>query len=226
MTSLNPLHRIGRQIVETLRLHRSLSAHDAERQAVRLLERVGLPEPRRRMSAFPHQLSGGQRQRVMIAVALACGPEVLIADEPTTALDVTTQRQVLDLLATLVDEFRMALVLISHNLAMIGERADEVAVMYGGRIVEHATTGSLFARLAHPYTQGLFRAMPVLGHRAGERLVSIPGTVPDLADLPAGCAFADRCPLVRTACRARPPELLAVAPEHRAACFALIEAGA
>jgi peptide/nickel transport system ATP-binding protein len=219
MTSLNPLHTAGAQIVESLRLHRGLVRREAEAEALRLLERVGIPEARRRMMAYPHQLSGGQRQRVMIAMALSCGPDILIADEPTTALDVTTQRQVLDLLDELVAESGMAMILISHNLAMIGERADHVAVMYCGRIVETAPTGALFGTLAHPYTRGLFAALPRLGARAGTRLPAIPGTVPDLAQLGAGCAFADRCALVSARCRADAPELETAMPGHRVACF-------
>ena len=219
MTSLNPLHAVGRQIVESLRLHRGLVRREAEAEALRLLERVGISQARRRMTAYPHQLSGGQRQRVMIAIALSCGPDILIADEPTTALDVTTQRQVLDLLGALVEESGMAMILISHNLAMIGERADHVAVMYCGRIVEMAPTAQLFGALAHPYTRGLFAALPRLGMRTGHRLPAIPGTVPDLAEIGDGCAFADRCARVAARCRADAPELEAAAPLHRVACF-------
>ena len=221
MTSLNPLHPIGRQIGESLRLHRGMGGAAAEREAVRLLDRVGVPQAARRMAAFPHQLSGGQRQRVMIAIALSCQPDVLIADEPTTALDVTTQQQVLDLLDELVAESDMAMILISHNLAMIGERAHEVAVMYGGRVVEVAPVERLFRTLAHPYTRGLFAAMPILGHEPGERLAAIPGTVPDLADLPPGCAFAPRCPEAMDGCSAALPPLEPIAPDHHAACFAV-----
>jgi peptide/nickel transport system ATP-binding protein len=219
MTSLNPLHTVSRQIVESLALHRGLVRREAEAEALRLLERVGIPQARRRLSAYPHQLSGGQRQRVMIAIALSCGPDILIADEPTTALDVTTQRQVLDLLDELVEESGMAMILISHNLAMIGERADHVAVMYGGRIVETAPTAQLFRSLAHPYTRGLFAALPRLGGRTGHRLPAIPGTVPDLAGLGEGCAFADRCPKVSAQCRAETPRLDAAAAGHLVACY-------
>ena len=220
MTSLNPLHPIGRQVRESLLLHRGMSGSDANREALRLLERVGIAQARHRLGAYPHQLSGGQRQRVMIAIALSCEPDVLIADEPTTALDVTTQRQVLDLLDDLVGERDMAMILISHNLAMIGERADEVAVMYGGRVVETAPTERLFTALAHPYTRGLFGAMPVVGQEAGTRLTAIPGTVPDLVDLPPGCAFAPRCPRAVARCGESPPPLDTIGPDHRAACYA------
>ena len=219
MTSLNPLHPIGRQIRESLLLHRGMSGSGADREAVRLLERVGVGEAGRRLAAYPHQLSGGQRQRVMIAIALSCDPDVLIADEPTTALDVTTQRQVLDLLDELVEERDMAMILISHNLAMIGERAHDVAVMYGGRVVETAPTERLFTALAHPYTRGLFEAMPLVGQEPGNRLTSIRGTVPDLADLPPGCAFAPRCPRAVARCRESPPPLDTIGPAHRAACY-------
>ena len=219
MTSLNPLHPIGRQIGESLRLHREMSGPDAEREAIRLLERVGIAQARRRLAAYPHQLSGGQRQRVMIAIALSCDPDVLIADEPTTALDVTTQRQVLDLLDELVEERDMAMILISHNLGMIGERAHDVAVMYGGRVVETAPTERLFNALAHPYTRGLFGAMPVVGQESGERLAAIRGTVPDLVDLPPGCSFAPRCPQAMARCRGSPPSLDAIGPAHRVACY-------
>ncbi len=221
MTSLNPVHTIGRQVVEPLRLHRGLNRADAEAEAVRLLDRVGIPNPAQRLDSFPHQLSGGQRQRVMIAMALSCEPDLLIADEPTTALDVTIQNQILDLIAELVDELGMALILISHDLGVIAETVDQVMVMYGGAVVETGPTDTLFERLAHPYSQGLFAAMPRLGRLSGERLATIPGTVPDLAHLPAGCTFADRCHLAIDACRTAPPPLTAVDAGHSAACIRL-----
>ena len=224
MTALNPLHPLGRQVAEPLRLHLGLSRAAAEAEAVRLLERVGLPEPRRRLAAYPHQLSGGQRQRAMIAIALACGPDLLIADEPTTALDVTIQQQILQLILELVEERGMALLLISHDLGVIGETVDEVLVMYGGAVAERAPTTALFRRRAHPYTQGLFGAMPRLGRGRGGRLGAIPGTVPDLADLPPGCPFAGRCFLTAEACWTTPPPLIPVGPAHRAACIRLDEA--
>jgi peptide/nickel transport system ATP-binding protein len=224
MTSLNPLHPIGRQVAEPLRLHLGLSRADAEAEAVRLLDRVGLPEPRRRLAAYPHQLSGGQRQRVMIAIALSCGPDLLIADEPTTALDVTVQQQILELILELVEERGMALLLISHDLGVIGGTVDEVLVMYGGAVAERAPTAELFGRRAHPYSQGLFRAMPRLGRARGARLGSIPGVVPELHDMPSGCPFAGRCFLTAEACYATPPPLFPVGPNHRAACIRLDEA--
>ena len=234
MTALNPLHTIGAQIAEPLRLHRGLSATAARAQALRLMERVQLPQAARRLDAYPHQLSGGQRQRVVIAIALACGPQLLIADEPTTALDVTIQREVLDLIGQLVAEDGMALLLISHDLGVMARSVRELMVMYGGLVVEQGSTASVFQRLAHPYTRGLFAARPRLGLRArhagrapaagrqGLRLPTIPGRVPELADLPAGCPFAERCTLVVPACAvAPPPVLLPVAPAHAARCLRL-----
>jgi len=225
MTSLNPLHPVGRQIMEPLMLHRGLGRAEAAAEAVRLLDRVGLPNPRARAEAYPHQLSGGQRQRVLIAIALSCDPALLLADEPTTALDVTIQGQILELIGDLVDERGMALVLISHDLGVIAETVGRVLVMYGGMVVESAPAAALFARLAHPYTQGLFRAVPKLGGgRSGGgsgRLATIPGSVPDLADLPPGCPFAGRCPLTVAACNAAVPPPLPVGPLHEARCIRL-----
>ena len=222
MTALNPLHTIGRQIAEPLRLHRGLSAQAARAEAGQLLQRVGMPNAFARLDAYPHQLSGGQRQRALIAVALSCGPDLLIADEPTTALDVTIQAQILELIVDLVRERGMALILISHDLGVIAETVDRVAVMYAGRIVEQGPVAAVFARLAHPYSRGLFAAIPRLGGgRSGGgsgRLAAIPGRVPDLAALPTGCAFAGRCAFAVESCRhAEPPEQ-AVGPEHSAVC--------
>ncbi len=219
MTALNPLHPIGRQIAEPLRLHRGLDAAAARAEALRLLERVHLPNPRDRLDAYPHQLSGGQRQRVVIAIALACGPDLLVADEPTTALDVTIQREVLDLIDELVRESGMGLVLISHNLGVMADRVERVFVMYGGTVVESGPTAEVFARRAHPYTQGLFAARPRLGLARGTRLATIPGRVPELADMPAGCPFAPRCPLAVDACRAALPAPVIVGPGHAARCI-------
>ena len=230
MTSLNPLHPIGRQIAEPLVLHRSLGWAQARARALELLARVGIPDPARRIEAYPHQLSGGQRQRVMIAMALACDPDVLIADEPTTALDVTIQGQILDLIEDLVAERGMALILISHDLGVIAETVDRVMVMYGGRVIERGPVEAVFADLAHPYTQGLFAAVPKLGQgRSGGytgRLATIPGIVPELADLADGCSFADRCRLAIDSCRAATPPLIGVnnAAAHDAACIRLDEA--
>jgi len=221
MTALNPLHPIGRQIAESLRLHKGLDARAARAEALRLLQRVQLPQAERRLDAYPHQLSGGQRQRVVIAIALACGPDLLIADEPTTALDVTIQREVLDLIGQLVAEDGMALLLISHDLGVMAETVQRMLVMYGGTVVEQGATDVVFRQLAHPYTRGLFAARPRLGLPRGHRLATIPGRVPELVDLPAGCGFADRCPLVQDACRAAPPPDVAVAPGHAARCLRL-----
>ncbi len=226
MTALNPLHTIGHQIGESLRLHKQLGGRAARAQALRLLERVQLPQAAQRLDAYPHQLSGGQRQRVVIAIALACGPDLLIADEPTTALDVTIQREVLDLIGQLVAEDGMALLLISHDLGVMAESVQRLLVMYGGTVVESGPTEAVFGRLAHPYSQGLFAARPRLGMPRGHRLATIPGRVPELIDLPPGCGFAERCSLAVDACRAAPPPALEVAPGHAARCIRLAAAQA
>jgi peptide/nickel transport system ATP-binding protein len=225
MTSLNPLHTVGRQVAEPLRLHRGLDAAAARAEAIRLLDRVGLPDARRRVDAHPHQLSGGQRQRATIAMALACGPDLLIADEPTTALDVTIQGQILDLIADLVAERGMALILISHDLGVIAENVDRMLVMYGGTVVERGPTREVFRRMAHPYTRGLFGARPRLGGDRAQPLATIAGTVPDLVDLPGGCAFADRCPKVVDACRAAMPAEVALGAGHAARCIRIGDDG-
>jgi len=219
MTALNPLHTVGRQIGESLRLHKGLPAAAARAEALRLLERVQLPQARERLDAYPHQLSGGQRQRVVIAIALACGPDLLVADEPTTALDVTIQREVLDLIQELVREDGMGMLLISHDLGVMADTVQRLLVMYGGTVVESGPTAAVFERLAHPYTRGLFAARPRLGLARGTRLATIAGRVPELADMPAGCPFADRCTLVVDACRAAPPPAVAVGPGHEARCL-------
>ena len=219
MTALNPLHTIGRQIAEPLRLHKGMSAAAARAEALRLLERVQLPQAAKRLDAYPHQMSGGQRQRVVIAIALACGPDLLIADEPTTALDVTIQREVLDLIAELVAEDGMGLLLISHDLGVMAETVQRMLVMYGGTVVESGPTDVVFQHLAHPYTRGLFAARPRLGLARGTRLATIPGRVPELIDMPAGCPFADRCALVTDECRQAPPPVQAVAPGHDVRCL-------
>ena len=225
MTSLNPLHTVGRQVAEPLRLHRGLDAAAARAQAVRLLDRVGLPDARRRADAYPHQLSGGQRQRVTIAMALACEPDLLIADEPTTALDVTIQGQILDLIADLVAERGMALILISHDLGVIAENVDRMLVMYGGTVVERGPTRDVFRRMAHPYTRGLFGARPRLGGDRSAPLPTIPGTVPDLVDLPRGCAFAERCTLAIDRCRQAVPPEQPLGDGHAARCLRIGPAG-
>jgi peptide/nickel transport system ATP-binding protein len=221
MTALNPLHTIGRQIAEPLRLHKGLSDAAARAEALRLLERVQLPDARKRLDAYPHQMSGGQRQRVVIAIALACGPDLLIADEPTTALDVTIQREVLDLIAELVAEDGMGLLLISHDLGVMAETVQRMLVMYGGTVVESGPTREVFAALAHPYTRGLFAARPRLGLPRGTRLATIPGRVPELADLPAGCPFAERCAYVIEDCRRALPRPQALSHGHAARCIRL-----
>ncbi|HNU11353.1 MAG TPA: ABC transporter ATP-binding protein [Rubrivivax sp.] len=219
MTALNPLHTIGRQIGESLRLHKGLSGPAARAQALRLLERVQLPQAAQRLDAYPHQLSGGQRQRVVIAIALACGPDLLVADEPTTALDVTIQREVLDLIRELVREDGMGLLLISHDLGVMADTVQRLLVMYGGTVVESGPTAAVFERLAHPYSRGLFAARPRIGLPRGTRLATIPGRVPELADLPLGCPFADRCALVVDECRRALPALDEVGPGHAVRCI-------
>ena len=207
-TSLNPVFRIGAQIKEALQLHRPDAATEAE--VIRLLKLVQIPEPERRIRDYPHQLSGGMQQRVMIAMALACNPALLVADEPTTALDVTIQAQILDLLKELKSQLGMSILLITHNLGIVGELADHVAVMYAGRIVETSPAAALLEKPLHPYTLALMRSIPNLGERAA-RLQSIPGTVPNAADLPAGCKFHPRCDRAQNDCAADPdPKLLDV----------------
>ncbi len=219
MTALNPLHPIGRQVAEPLRLHRGLDAAAARAEALRLLERVQVPNAPQRLAAYPHQLSGGQRQRVVIAIALACGPDLLIADEPTTALDTTVQREVLDLLDELRRASGMALLLISHNLDLMAARVDQLAVMYGGVIVESGPTRAVFERRAHPYTRGLFAARPRLGTDRSVPLATITGRVPALHEMPPGCAFADRCPLAIADCRSALPPAAMVGDGHFVRCI-------
>jgi peptide/nickel transport system ATP-binding protein len=221
MTALNPVHTIGDQVSEPLRLHRAMSREQARTQTIGLLERVGIANAARRMDAYPHQFSGGQRQRITIAMALACGPELLIADEPTTALDVTIQGQILDLIHDLVTERAMGLLLISHDLGVIAQNVSRMMVMYGGSVIESGPTASVFGHMAHPYTRGLFGARPRLGARAGQRLVTIEGTVPELVDLPAGCAFADRCAWAQPPCVATRPPATDLGSGHAASCLRL-----
>jgi peptide/nickel transport system ATP-binding protein len=221
MTALNPVHSIGRQVAEPLRLHRGMGAAEARKQAIALLDRVGIPDAARRIDAYPHQFSGGQRQRITIAMALACGPDLLIADEPTTALDVTIQQQILDLIGELVAERGMALMLISHDLGVIAQNVARMLVMYGGSVVESGPTGSVFARMMHPYTRGLFAARPRLNALRGQRLATIPGTVPELVDLPPGCPFAGRCRFTITECFSTVPPPYEVDPGHDARCIRL-----
>jgi peptide/nickel transport system ATP-binding protein len=218
MTSLNPAFTIGAQIVEGLRRHRRIGRAEAEARALQMLERVRIPAPAQRFHEHPHKLSGGMRQRAMIAMALANEPRLLIADEPTTALDVTIQAQILDLMRELQQQTGTAIVLITHDLGVVAEVADEVAVMYCGRIVERAPVATLFAEPQHPYTIGLLGSMPRL-HGEPARLAAIGGQVPAPSERPAGCAFADRCPFAQPHCRAEAPVLRAVGAGHAAACW-------
>ncbi len=208
-TSLNPVFTIGDQIAETLRRHERLGRRAARARAVELLAKVGIPAPAERLDAYPHELSGGMRQRVMIAIALACNPKVLLADEPTTALDVTIQAQILDLLERLQAELGMAVVIITHDLGIVAEFAHRVLVMYAGRVIEEGSVEAIFDRPAHPYTRGLLASLPDLEGES-ERLVAIPGSVPQLGELGPGCRFAPRCAFAEAACRAADPPLLRV----------------
>ena len=220
MTALNPVFTIGNQLAEVFQVHGSLGRSQALAEAVEMLEKVGVPAPQRRVKEYPYQLSGGMRQRVMIAMALACRPALLIADEPTTALDVTIQAQILELMNNMREELQTAIVIISHDLGVIAETAQRVAVMYTGRIMESADTLSLFDNPLHPYTRGLMRAIPSLEMDADKgELYEIAGVVPSLAALPPGCPFNPRCPRVSDICRAKLPELREAAPGHLVACW-------
>jgi len=224
MTSLNPVMRIGKQISEALILHQGMSKEQALQRSIEMLKLVRIPEPERRVKEFPHQLSGGMRQRVIIAMALACNPKILIADEPTTALDVTIQAQILDLIVKLQEDLDTGVILITHDLGVVAETADRVIVMYAGRKVEEADVNTLFANPRHPYTRGLLASVPRLAIVAGdeeveERLEEIPGIVPALHSLPEGCAFAPRCPAATDACRQSRPEFEEKQSGHWAACF-------
>jgi peptide/nickel transport system ATP-binding protein len=217
MTSLNPSYTIGNQIIEAIRRHQGLNAAEARKRAIEMLRLVHVPSPEKRIDDYPHKLSGGQRQRAMIAMALACGPQLLIADEPTTALDVTIQAQILDLMRGLRRDTGTAIILITHDLGVVAEMADDVAVMYAGQIVERAPVEALFARPEHPYTVGLLGSIPKLDQKR-ESLPSIEGRVPDMAHPPEGCRFAARCPFVEPACREAVPPLVEVAPGHLSRC--------
>jgi peptide/nickel transport system ATP-binding protein/oligopeptide transport system ATP-binding protein len=218
MTSLNPVFSIGDQIMETIAAHERLSQADLRKRAIAMLDKVGIPSAARRLDDYPHQMSGGQRQRVMIAIALACNPKLLIADEPTTALDVTIQAQILDLLMDLRDEFGMAIIVITHNMGVIAETADRVLVMYAGRVIEEAPVATVFDRPLHPYTRGLLECVPSLTEDRA-RLVAIPGTLPDPARRPPGCAFGPRCAHALPGCAVAIPLLETLEPTHQAACF-------
>jgi peptide/nickel transport system ATP-binding protein len=221
LSSLHPYHRVGAQLAEAIRAHRDVSKQRARTRALELLEKVGIPDAARRIDSYPHELSGGMRQRAMIAIALANEPALLIADEPTTALDVTIQAQILDLIDRLKDELGMAVVMIAHDLGIVAETADEIAVMYAGRIVERGPAAQIFAAPEHPYTWGLLRSIPRLDAPRGEELVPIRGRPPSLIDLPRGCAFAPRCAYVRPRHREVDPPLepLPDAPDHAVACL-------
>jgi peptide/nickel transport system ATP-binding protein len=224
MSSLNPVMAVGAQIAESVRLHQGVSRAQARDRALDLLSRVGIPAPERRMREYPHQLSGGMRQRVMIAIALACNPELLIADEPTTALDVTVQAQILDLMRGLKAEFGSAIILISHDLGVVAEIADRIIIMYAGRIVEQGTMRRILTAPMHPYTKGLLAAIPHLRVSScareppRRRLVEIPGVVPSLRERIAGCAFAPRCAHCTSICQTTPPPTVATGPDHQVAC--------
>lgn len=223
MTSLNPVLTVGFQIAEAVMRHQGLSRKAALEKAAEMLELVGIPLPRQRVKAYPHQLSGGMRQRAMIAMALSCHPKILLADEPTTALDVTIQAQILDLMLQLKEETGTAIILITHDLGLVAETCDRVIVMYAGKVVEEASIDDIFDHPLHPYTVGLLRSIPKLRTSSGQgkrtRLQEIPGMVPSLHHLPHGCSFKPRCPVARATCEAQAPQLREVEPGHFVSCF-------
>ncbi len=218
MTSLNPVFTIGYQIMEAIMLHQKVSKKEAKKKAIEMLRQVGIPEPEQRVDEYPHQLSGGMRQRAMIAMALSCNPSLLIADEPTTALDVTIQAQVLDLMQDLKRKFQAAIMLITHDLGVVAEMCEEVVVMYLGKVVEHAKVRPIFHEPKHPYTQGLLKSIPSLATKK-KRLEPIKGVVPDPLNAPPGCPFNPRCPYTMDICRREMPPLKEVAPGHDVACW-------
>ncbi|HEY4390409.1 MAG TPA: ABC transporter ATP-binding protein [Paenibacillus sp.] len=219
MSALNPVFSIGDQIAESLRLHRGLSDSAAWKEAIELLKLVGIPDPALRAKQYPHELSGGMCQRVVIAIALACRPELLIADEPTTALDVTVQAQILDLLQKLKDELGMSIILITHDMGVAAEMADRIAVMYAGVIVEEGTVEEIFNNPSHPYTVGLLQSIPGLEGNRGEELYTIKGNIPGLGQIPSGCRFHPRCPHVKDSCLSKEPGDFWITEDHRAACW-------
>lgn len=224
MTALNPVYTIGNQIIEVIRKHKRVSKREAEMRAIELLKIVGLPRAEEVMKEYPHQLSGGMRQRVMIAIAISCEPQLLIADEPTTALDVTIQAQILDLLKDMQERFGMSILLITHDLGVVSEYADRVMVMYGGQIVEQAETQCLLRTTKHPYTQGLLASLPHIDQDV-DRLGTIKGTVPPAFNFPKGCRFSTRCPYVMEKCKQSNPELIEVEPGYFVRCYLHEEAG-
>ncbi|HEX9878712.1 MAG TPA: ABC transporter ATP-binding protein [Candidatus Binatia bacterium] len=219
MTSLNPVFTVGDQIMEAIRLHQGSDKREARSRAIEMLRLVKIADPEERIDVYPHQLSGGMRQRVMIAMALSCNPKMLIADEPTTALDVTIQAQILDLMKELQQKLGMALLLITHDLGVVAEQADEVAIMYAGKIVEEAAPDAIFSRPLHPYTLGLLNSVPGIGGVKKKRLEAIPGVVPNPLDLPGGCRFRDRCPKAAGICAEGEPELVEKGQGRRVACY-------
>ena len=219
MTSLNPVMKVGKQVTESLRLHLGMSSSEAMAVAEKIFRDVRIPEPTRRLNQYPHELSGGMRQRVMIAIALACGPNMLFADEPTTALDVTVQAQILDLLSEQIRDRNMSMLLVTHNLGVVAGYTDEIAVMYGGKVVERAPTKVLFSNVKMPYTEALLQSIPRMNHPSHSRLAMIPGRPPDLVNPPTGCRFAPRCAYARDVCvREEPPLVQAETPDHTFAC--------
>ncbi len=220
MTSLNPVQTVGKQIAETIILHQNAGKKEARQKAIEMLQLVGIPSPEKRIDAYPHELSGGMRQRVMIAIALSCNPELLIADEPTTALDVTIQAQILDLMKNLQKDLDMGIIMITHDLAVVSEMADTVLVMYAGKAVEYGSRDSIFKNPLHPYTQGLMKCIPdVDADEDVEELFVIKGSVPSPEAMPAGCRFADRCPFAQEICRTHSPDLEQADPQHTVSCW-------
>ena len=225
MSSLNPVLTVGDQLCEALMLHRNMDQRAAKARAVELLQLVAIPEAEKRLDQYPHQFSGGMRQRIMIAMGMSCQPKLLIADEPTTALDVTIQAQVLEIIKQLSSEMGTAVILITHNLGIVARYADRVNVMYGGRIVEQATADDLYASPAHPYTLGLLRSVPRLDLGDKEKLIPIEGMPPDMADPPVGCRFMPRCPFAQEKCAAEYPPLFDLGNGHKSACWVNVETG-
>jgi oligopeptide/dipeptide ABC transporter ATP-binding protein len=226
MTSLNPVLTIEKQLTETLQLHKGMTREESRNESVSLLARVGIPDPDRRVKQYPHQFSGGMRQRVMIAMALSCNPRLIIADEPTTALDVTIQAQILELMKSLTSEFGVALIVITHNLGVVARYADRVNIMYAGKIIERGSAMEIYSNPRHPYTVGLLRSVPRLDQPRRSRLDPIEGQPPDLINLPAGCAFRSRCRWAIDKCATEEPELMQVGDGHRSACWVPEQLGA